>query len=337
MHNLLSSSNFICEDEKVPSADGNSNIRITGFALMGNYATEIVREISEVSYASGNAESNAYKVFDKIPLYVSKVKSVGRDFDLGKLVTLRETQRLCRISDDLVENLFREHVRKLVEEKIPVALGILKSHTRAVLGVIQVVEELKKKAVGDIAKMPKSSSSYMDIEIAELLYGLITSKNHESLSQKLEATINHNASIDVEKKKPEECNSTKEFIRILREQLEDVGCHDDNATCHENGSSELDVDKHDLGSTRVIPYALEDITKSKFEIDLMALPPPPMMLSREGNHFLRNSLTSEIKKWAPNLENMSEYSIKVEDKVEKVVTVEKVPGEIEDVNSVILA
>ncbi|MCH83628.1 protein TIC110 chloroplastic-like, partial [Trifolium medium] len=72
-------------------------------------------------------------------LYVSKLKSVGRgltdsflpDIDLGILVTLRETQRLCRLSDELAENLFREHVRKLVEENISVALGILKSRTRA--------------------------------------------------------------------------------------------------------------------------------------------------------------------------------------------------------------
>lgn len=77
-------------------------------------------------------------------LYVSKLKSVGRDIDLEKLVTLRETQRLCRLSDELAGNLFREHVRKLVEENISVALGILKSRTRAATGASQVVEELDK-------------------------------------------------------------------------------------------------------------------------------------------------------------------------------------------------
>ncbi|CAJ2652764.1 unnamed protein product [Trifolium pratense] len=77
-------------------------------------------------------------------LYVSKLKSVGRDIDLGILVTLRETQRLCRLSDELAENLFREHVRKLVEENISVALRILKSRTRAATEVSQVVEELNK-------------------------------------------------------------------------------------------------------------------------------------------------------------------------------------------------
>ncbi|XP_004490697.1 protein TIC110, chloroplastic [Cicer arietinum] len=77
-------------------------------------------------------------------LYASKLKSVGRDLDLEKLVTLRDAQRLCRLSDELAGNLFREHVRNLVEENISVALGILKSRTRAVPGVSQVVEELNK-------------------------------------------------------------------------------------------------------------------------------------------------------------------------------------------------
>ncbi|XP_061354304.1 protein TIC110, chloroplastic-like [Gastrolobium bilobum] len=77
-------------------------------------------------------------------LYASKLKSVGRDIDAGQLVTLKEAQRLCCLSDELAENLFREHARKLVEENISVALGILKSRTRAVPGVSQAVEELDK-------------------------------------------------------------------------------------------------------------------------------------------------------------------------------------------------
>ncbi|TKY56580.1 TIC110 protein [Spatholobus suberectus] len=77
-------------------------------------------------------------------LYASKLKSVGRDIDAEKLVTLREAQHLCRLSDELAENLFREHARKLVEENISVAIGILKSRTRAVPGVNQAVAELDK-------------------------------------------------------------------------------------------------------------------------------------------------------------------------------------------------
>ncbi|CAL0317757.1 unnamed protein product [Lupinus luteus] len=75
-------------------------------------------------------------------LYSSKLKSVGRDIDEGQLVTLREAQRLYRLSDELAENLFKEHARKLAEENISVALGTLKSRTRAVPGVNQAVEEL---------------------------------------------------------------------------------------------------------------------------------------------------------------------------------------------------
>lgn len=37
---------------------------------------------------------------------------------------------------------------------------------------------------------------HMEIKLLELLYGLITSNNHESSLKKLEATINHNTSID---------------------------------------------------------------------------------------------------------------------------------------------
>ncbi|XP_057442164.1 protein TIC110, chloroplastic [Lotus japonicus] len=77
-------------------------------------------------------------------LYASKLKSVGRDIDAEQLVTLREAQRLCRLSDELAENLFRGHTRKLVEVNISVALGELKSRTRSVTGVKQAVEELDR-------------------------------------------------------------------------------------------------------------------------------------------------------------------------------------------------
>ncbi|KAL9316482.1 hypothetical protein ACSQ67_017483 [Phaseolus vulgaris] len=75
-------------------------------------------------------------------LYASKLKSVGRDIDAEQLVALREAQLLCRLSDELAENLFRAHARKLVEENISVAIGILKSRTRAGPGVSQAIAEL---------------------------------------------------------------------------------------------------------------------------------------------------------------------------------------------------
>lgn len=77
-------------------------------------------------------------------LYASKLKSVGRDVDAEYLVRLREEQLSYRLSDALAEDLFREHTRKLVEQNIVTALSILKSRTRAVKGVAQVVEELDK-------------------------------------------------------------------------------------------------------------------------------------------------------------------------------------------------
>jgi hypothetical protein len=53
-----------------------------------------------------------------------------------------------------------------------------------------------QKATGAVGKTLELPSSEMEIEIAELLYGLMTSKNHDSSSQKVEATINHNTSTE---------------------------------------------------------------------------------------------------------------------------------------------
>lgn len=56
MHDL-SSSNMMNEDEKVSTAEGNSNVRITESALLGKYAADVVKEMSEISSASGNANN----------------------------------------------------------------------------------------------------------------------------------------------------------------------------------------------------------------------------------------------------------------------------------------
>ncbi|XP_024019050.1 protein TIC110, chloroplastic [Morus notabilis] len=77
-------------------------------------------------------------------LYASRLKSVGRDISVGQLVSLREAQRLYRLTDEHAEDLLKEHTRKLVEENISSALSIVKSRARAVQGVKQVVEELDK-------------------------------------------------------------------------------------------------------------------------------------------------------------------------------------------------
>ncbi|KAL6967787.1 hypothetical protein U1Q18_033596 [Sarracenia purpurea var. burkii] len=77
-------------------------------------------------------------------LYAFKLKSIGRDVDVEQLVSLREAQLLYRLSDELAEDMFREHTRKLVDENISTALSKLKSRTRGVREASHVVEELDK-------------------------------------------------------------------------------------------------------------------------------------------------------------------------------------------------
>lgn len=77
-------------------------------------------------------------------LYASNLKSVGRDLDAEQLVSLREAQRSYRLSEELAADLFRERTRKLVEENISSALSILKSRTRSIRSVTEVVKELDK-------------------------------------------------------------------------------------------------------------------------------------------------------------------------------------------------
>ncbi|CAN4128372.1 unnamed protein product [Withania somnifera] len=76
-------------------------------------------------------------------LYASKLKSCGRDIDVNQLVSLREAQLAYRLSDELAHEMFKEHARKLVEENISIAVGILKSRTRAMESAC-IIEELNK-------------------------------------------------------------------------------------------------------------------------------------------------------------------------------------------------
>jgi hypothetical protein len=61
--------------------------------------------------------------------YVSK--HVLADINVENLVDLRKSQLSFKLSDELAEDLFREHTRKVVVENISSALSILKSRTRA--------------------------------------------------------------------------------------------------------------------------------------------------------------------------------------------------------------
>lgn len=77
-------------------------------------------------------------------LYAAKLKSIGRDIDAEQLIGLRDAQQLYRLSDELAEDIFREHTRKLVEENISRALTMLKSRTRAATESQRIIEELNK-------------------------------------------------------------------------------------------------------------------------------------------------------------------------------------------------
>lgn len=76
-------------------------------------------------------------------LYGFKLKSINRDVNVQQLVSLREAQLLYKLSDELAEESFRTHTRKLVEENISTALNILKSRARTT-GLAPVMEELEQ-------------------------------------------------------------------------------------------------------------------------------------------------------------------------------------------------
>ncbi|KAL0389113.1 UNVERIFIED_CONTAM: protein, chloroplastic [Sesamum calycinum] len=74
-------------------------------------------------------------------LYSYKLDTISQDVDVTQLISLREAQLLYRLSDELAENMFRDHTRKLVEQNISAALSVLKSRSRSVQPVL---EELNK-------------------------------------------------------------------------------------------------------------------------------------------------------------------------------------------------
>ncbi|GFP97345.1 protein tic110 chloroplastic [Phtheirospermum japonicum] len=74
-------------------------------------------------------------------LYAIKLESISQDVDVKELISLRETQLLYRLSDELAEDMFREHTRKLVEQNLSAALSGLKSRAKA---VDRAIEELDR-------------------------------------------------------------------------------------------------------------------------------------------------------------------------------------------------
>ncbi|KAE9618435.1 hypothetical protein Lal_00047392 [Lupinus albus] len=191
----------------------------------------------------------------------------------------------------------------------------------------------KTKAVACVAKTSTSCSSDMDIEMAELLFDLMTSKNH-----KLK---------DVEEKKVEDCNASADLDCHENGSTEapkkdtgkdnlnlGAGCDGVTAnrrsispTMESTSCSELDFDKQDSASARVLSEAKHK-RADKFEIDLMA--PPSMMLSPDGGDLSKGDCASKIKALALDVEMKKGDSVKLEDKVERSVKKEKSLEETEE-------
>ncbi|KAH6766065.1 translocon at the inner envelope membrane of chloroplasts 110 [Perilla frutescens var. hirtella] len=75
-------------------------------------------------------------------LYAFKLAPISQDVDASQLISLREAQLLYRLSDQLAEDMFREHTRKLVEQSISAALSVLKSRTKTVKPVIEELDKI---------------------------------------------------------------------------------------------------------------------------------------------------------------------------------------------------
>ncbi|KAL0419283.1 UNVERIFIED_CONTAM: protein, chloroplastic [Sesamum radiatum] len=75
-------------------------------------------------------------------LYSYKLDTISQDVDVTQLISLREAQLLYRLSDELAENMFRDHTRKLVEQNISAALSVLKSRSRSVQPVLEELDKI---------------------------------------------------------------------------------------------------------------------------------------------------------------------------------------------------
>ncbi|KAH6837073.1 translocon at the inner envelope membrane of chloroplasts 110 [Perilla frutescens var. hirtella] len=75
-------------------------------------------------------------------LYAFKLAPISQDVDASQLISLREAQLLYRLSDQLAEDMFREHTRKLVEQSISAALSVLKSRNKTVKPVIEELDKI---------------------------------------------------------------------------------------------------------------------------------------------------------------------------------------------------
>ncbi|KAL0370832.1 UNVERIFIED_CONTAM: protein, chloroplastic [Sesamum angustifolium] len=77
-------------------------------------------------------------------LYSYKLDTISQDVDVTQLISLREAQLLYRLSDELAENMFRDHTRKLVEQNISAALSVIELTNHVYINRQPVLEELDK-------------------------------------------------------------------------------------------------------------------------------------------------------------------------------------------------
>ncbi|OIV91329.1 hypothetical protein TanjilG_01947 [Lupinus angustifolius] len=180
----------------------------------------------------------------------------------------------------------------------------------------------KMKAVACVGKTSTSCSSDMDIEMAELLFDLMTSKNHklkdveekkvEDCDESADLECHENGSSEAPKKDTGKdnlilgagCDGVTANGRSMSPRMESTSC------------SELDFDKQDSDSARVLSEAKHK-GADKFEIDLMA---PPS----------KGDCASKTKALALDVEMKKGDSDKLEDKVERPVKKEKSLEETEE-------
>ncbi|GER35479.1 chloroplast inner envelope family protein [Striga asiatica] len=74
-------------------------------------------------------------------LYAVKLGPISQDIDVNELIRLREAQLHYQLSDELAEDMFREHTRRIVEQNLSVAISGLKSRNSEVK---RAIEELDK-------------------------------------------------------------------------------------------------------------------------------------------------------------------------------------------------
>ncbi|KAJ1433075.1 hypothetical protein SESBI_06292 [Sesbania bispinosa] len=222
----------------------------------------------------------------------------------------------------------------------------------------------KMKSIGPKTRLPKQESSStqedIEIEIAELLYGLRSSKNHDSSSQKLEANESHplrstspstdaapnNSSVESGKIESEQPVKTEkpspESARILARHYDD-----NNASGKEIGSSDCPKEDNEEinmnsgagcgdtadGKSEILDGESPSNSKSMLDVDKH-----DSASTRElfGVSVTNGQHKFEIDLMAPPPMTLSPErdkgeGVKVEDKVERLLQKEKTQEEIEEV------